>query len=97
MLNVLFKSHNVLRATLTDSAGATVTGSTVLVTITDKSGTALVTAATMVDGSDGTYDYTISNSLLPTLGEIYIAKITSTKSGDIRYVEISLKNVLDTD
>ena len=97
VLSVFHKSHNIIRATLEDSAGAAVTGAVVTITIRDKSGTALVTGATMVDGSDGTYDYTASNTVLPTVNEIYKAEITAVSGGNTRYAEVFVKNVLDTD
>ena len=97
MLLAFHKSHNLLTATLTDSAGASVSSATVTVTIRNKAGTALVTAATMVDQSDGTYNYSMSNTLLPTEGEIYKAEITSVSGGNTRYAEVPIKNILDTD
>ncbi len=95
MLLAFHKSTNVLIATLTDSAGTGITGATVTVTILDKAGAALVTGQTMVDQSDGTYEYIMSNVLLPTEDEIYRAQVTAVKSADTRYAEIPIKNLLD--
>ena len=96
-LTAFHKSSTTLIATLKTAAGVLTSGATVTVTINDASGTALVTGATMLDQSDGTYEYDISNTLLPTENEIYRAEITAVNSGLTRYSEVSLKNILDAD
>lgn len=96
-LTVNFKSTATLTATLTDSAGTAVTGAAVTVTIVDKKGTELVTDGDMADQADGTYDYTIANTLLPVAGQTYTAQITAVSGGNTRYAEIKLDNTVDAD
>ncbi len=97
MLLTFHKSHNILRAILTNAAGAAEAGAVVTVTIKDKAGTELVTGASMPEVLAGEYEYNISNILLPTEDEIYRAEITAVASGNTRFAIVSFKNILDVD
>ena len=97
MLTAFHKSTIILTATLTNAAGTALTGATVTVTILDMDGTALVTGATMVDQSDGTYDFTIINTLLPTAGDTYTAQITAVSGTNTRFAEVPIKTEVDVD
>lgn len=98
MLTAYHASTSVLSATLTDAAGTAVTGATVTVTITNKSGTALATGQAMVeDGSTGVYEYTIADDLLPTASQKYSATITAVKDSNQRQATVTIYSQKDTD
>ena len=97
MLTQFHKSTGTLTATVTDVDGVAASGATVTVTIVDHAGTALVTDAAMADQSDGTYDYTISNTLLAVADRVYTAQITAVSGGSTRYAEIKITTEIDAD
>lgn len=95
MLSLVHKSTNILTATLTDSSGSAVAGATVTVTILDLDGTEIVSGAIMVGQGDGTYDYTVANTLLSTPGVRYRAQVTAVSGTSTRYAEVELTSRVD--
>ena len=98
MVTLYYNSTGTLTATVTDEAGAGVTGATVTLTLS-LARTALpgVTwPVTMTDAGAGAYTYTVPATLLSP-NRTYAGAITAAKDGIQRYAEVPVRCVVDTD
>lgn len=107
MLTPPYGTDFVLTHTLTDSAGDAVSGATVTVTITDSqvtdwlngdtppSGSVLLEDQAMNDESDGTYTYTVADTLLTVPGASYYAHIVAISGGLQQYTRVRIEPTID--
>lgn len=90
-------STSELTATVTTATGGAVSGATVTVTVTDRDGTALVSSASMTEGSGGAYTYTMAYGLLPTADRNYTAVVTAISGASRRSATAVIRSMKDMD
>lgn len=97
MIRINFGSHNRIKATLTDENGDAVTGATVTLTVTDRSGTVAINVTMNEDGG-GVYSYLATPSELTKREHKYKAKVEATSPATMeREAEVVLFTAIDAD
>lgn len=97
MQRVPFGSTVRITATLTDEAGAAVVGAAATLTVTDRTGTAVIEDEAMTDDGNGLYSFLATPAQLARREHRYLTKVTAVSAGVTRYAEGALFTAIDAD